>query len=107
MGAEFVDCPFDSVAVAVVDLVEGRWPSTLTALALAAGVVVVLDCYHGLDLAAGQVGADGTRGVGLVSQHRVGARPWPAGSDPGDCNLGEGEFEGDRVVALSHGGDES
>jgi len=106
VGAELVDCSFDGVAVAVVDLVEGGRSSTVGPFAEAGGVLVVLDRNDRLDLAPGQVCSDRSRGVGLVGQYGVGTCPWPSGPDPGDRDLGEGEFEGDRVVALTEGGDE-
>lgn len=45
--------------------------------------------------------------VGLVAEHRVGAGARSAATSAPDRDLGQGELEGDRIMALPDGGDET
>jgi hypothetical protein len=68
---EFVVAPLDHIAPPVQVGVEGGWSPAAGALLGTSGLLVLFFRDDGLDLAFAQVGAVGTRAVGLVPGDRV------------------------------------
>jgi len=102
---EFVDGAFDDVAQLVALGVELRCSPALVAPAEPVAALVGRFRDGCPDPASPQVRADGAAGVGLVAQHLGGSGPWPATTPAADPDPGHDRLEGQRIVAVTGGGD--
>lgn len=97
---EVAEPPLDDVAVAVVDLVEGWWPTAAGTASSAVSCLIVGLGDHRNDRALAQVSADRPRGVGLVAAQslRASTRPADRASHP---QLGQQRQQSRRIVSLA------
>src|SRR5690606_21078790 len=94
---------FDDVALLVQVGVEVGWPPATGAASFAVGLLVGRLGDHRADAALAQHGAVGARGVGLVTQHCIGAGTGPAAGGARDLDRAQHHFQRAPVVALARG----
>jgi len=105
VAAEFVDGPFDGVAVLVDFGVELGRAAALGAFGEAAFALVDRLGDGRLDAVLSQVLSDLAGGVCLVGQHPIRSGPGLAAGAPGDADIGHDRGERERIVALPGAGD--